>query len=350
MALSTSRFQIVGANIDTWLVNIKGKLPMGWRRSSTSSKKPARTQMKTSPRDGPSLARRSSFAPMAVGGNGAGSCTVRACISTSGGASSTTSSARRVSPQHFCGSTRSVRRCICSTPSWSTSMARASPSRSVRSTCAPTSPAGSSPSTMRPPSSPEATAARRTPRARMRGRRRRRAVCPSVARAEHDGPTLHGLRVQQRGGAFLHDLRQDQGDHRLAQRLDAGGLAHPMAGMARRESPAWSSATSGNASRSSALRIPTSCSTNSRAVGVLHAAVAAAHHPERRHQPWQLGVLTLLAGDPAGGLLRHGTPAVRERKRVGDLRLICQMLSGCSTTAAATSQDNSLQTRMGHTS
>jgi hypothetical protein len=31
----------------------------------------------------------------------------------------------------------------------------------------------------------------------------------------------------------------------------------------------------------------------------------------------------------------NGTPAVRERKRVGDLQLICQMLSGCSTTAAA---------------
>ena len=31
----------------------------------------------------------------------------------------------------------------------------------------------------------------------------------------------------------------------------------------------------------------------------------------------------------------NGIPAVRERKRVGDLRLICQMLSGCSTTAAA---------------
>jgi hypothetical protein len=31
----------------------------------------------------------------------------------------------------------------------------------------------------------------------------------------------------------------------------------------------------------------------------------------------------------------NGVPAVRERKQVGDLRLICQMLSGCSTTAAA---------------
>jgi hypothetical protein len=30
-----------------------------------------------------------------------------------------------------------------------------------------------------------------------------------------------------------------------------------------------------------------------------------------------------------------GTPAVRERKHKGDLTLICQMLSGCSTTAAA---------------
>jgi hypothetical protein len=30
-----------------------------------------------------------------------------------------------------------------------------------------------------------------------------------------------------------------------------------------------------------------------------------------------------------------GTPAVRERKRTGDLQLLCQMLAGCSTTAAA---------------
>ncbi len=28
-------------------------------------------------------------------------------------------------------------------------------------------------------------------------------------------------------------------------------------------------------------------------------------------------------------------PAVRERRRAGDLKLICQMLAGCSTTAAA---------------
>jgi hypothetical protein len=31
----------------------------------------------------------------------------------------------------------------------------------------------------------------------------------------------------------------------------------------------------------------------------------------------------------------HGVPAVRERRRAGDLKLICQMLAGCSTTAAA---------------
>src|SRR5260221_8163631 len=30
-----------------------------------------------------------------------------------------------------------------------------------------------------------------------------------------------------------------------------------------------------------------------------------------------------------------GTPAIRERKHAGDLKLICQMLAGCSTTAAA---------------
>ncbi len=31
----------------------------------------------------------------------------------------------------------------------------------------------------------------------------------------------------------------------------------------------------------------------------------------------------------------EGTPAVRERKHHGNLKLICQMLAGCSTTAAA---------------
>jgi hypothetical protein len=31
----------------------------------------------------------------------------------------------------------------------------------------------------------------------------------------------------------------------------------------------------------------------------------------------------------------QGVPAVRERRRAGDLRLICQMLAGCATTAAA---------------
>jgi hypothetical protein len=37
----------------------------------------------------------------------------------------------------------------------------------------------------------------------------------------------------------------------------------------------------------------------------------------------------------AADFLGDPTPLVRERRRVGDLRLICQMLSGCSTTAAA---------------
>ena len=31
----------------------------------------------------------------------------------------------------------------------------------------------------------------------------------------------------------------------------------------------------------------------------------------------------------------EGTPAIRERKNQGNLKLICQMLAGCSTTAAA---------------
>jgi len=31
----------------------------------------------------------------------------------------------------------------------------------------------------------------------------------------------------------------------------------------------------------------------------------------------------------------EGTPAIRVRKNAGDLKLICQMLAGCSTTAAA---------------
>jgi len=42
---------------------------------------------------------------------------------------------------------------------------------------------------------------------------------------------------------------------------------------------------------------------------------------------WHAVQTATFLGDP--------TPLVRERRRVGDLRLICQMLSGCSTTAAA---------------
>jgi hypothetical protein len=46
-------------------------------------------------------------------------------------------------------------------------------------------------------------------------------------------------------------------------------------------------------------------------------------------------VLALQTGDPAADFFGNGTPAVRKRKRVGDLRLICHMLAGCSTTAPA---------------
>jgi hypothetical protein len=35
------------------------------------------------------------------------------------------------------------------------------------------------------------------------------------------------------------------------------------------------------------------------------------------------------------GFFCDGTPAVRERRRVGDLTLLCQMIAGCSTSAAA---------------
>jgi hypothetical protein len=42
---------------------------------------------------------------------------------------------------------------------------------------------------------------------------------------------------------------------------------------------------------------------------------------------WQAVQAADFLGDPA--------PLVRERRRVGDLRLICQMIAGCSTTAAA---------------
>jgi hypothetical protein len=35
------------------------------------------------------------------------------------------------------------------------------------------------------------------------------------------------------------------------------------------------------------------------------------------------------------GFFCDGTPAVRERRRAGDLTLLCQMIAGCSTSAAA---------------
>ncbi len=61
-------------------------------------------------------------------------------------------------------------------------------------------------------------------------RHRGGSVRPSGTRAEHDGQTLHRLRVQQRRSALLHDLRQDQRNHSLAQGLDAGGLAQQRLG------------------------------------------------------------------------------------------------------------------------
>ena len=84
------------------------------------------------------------------------------------------------------------------------------------------------------------------------------------------------------------------------------------------------------------LRIPTSCSINSLGCGRTPLSSGCA-------TPSPLRTLTAADGSARrsgkpiqqADFFGNGTPAVRERKRVGDLRLICQMLSGCSTTAAA---------------
>ena len=47
---------------------------------------------------------------------------------------------------------------------------------------------------------------------------------PPALADQPEWPAMRHTGLQQRGGALLLHLRQDQGDHRLAQGLDAGGL------------------------------------------------------------------------------------------------------------------------------
>ncbi len=261
-----TRYQIVGANIDTWLINVKGKLPDGLAEELDFLKEASQEADEDIP-------TRWAFAGetlfIRAHGSGRQWRWILHCPSLHldiGEASSTTSSAKRGCPQRICGSTSSAKRCTCSTPSSLASTVKASPSRSVKSTYAPTSRAGSSPSTMLPPSSPEGIDARRTPRVRMRGRARGRVVRPSLARAQHDGSTLHGIRVQQRRAhsCTIYDKTKEI----TVSRKDWMQEVWRSNGWdGEQESRGWSSATNASASRSWASRIPTSCSTNSPACG-----------------------------------------------------------------------------------
>ena len=109
-----------------------------------------------------------------------------------------------------------------------------------------------------------------------------------------------------------------------------------MAGTGKSESPVWSSATSASVSRSLASRIPTSCSTSFPGLWAYSTLQWLRHTiptDDTNRGRWECSPFwqAIQQADFFG----NGTPAVRERKRAGDLRLICQMLAGCSTTAAA---------------
>jgi hypothetical protein len=71
----------VGANIDTWLINVKGKLPDGLAEELDFLKEANQEADEDIPPGGPSLEIRSSSKRMAQDGNVAGYCTVPACIS-----------------------------------------------------------------------------------------------------------------------------------------------------------------------------------------------------------------------------------------------------------------------------
>src|SRR5262249_3238462 len=153
---------------------------------------------------------------------------------------------------------------------------------------------------------------------------------------------MHGRRVQQRRAALLLHLRPDQRDHRLTQGLDAGGQAEHWLGwrIARRPrgGPLQAGLSEGAGRRGS---FPAARSTT-RAVGVLaglwaYSTLQWLRYPipteDANRGRWECSPFwqPIQQADFFG----NGTPALRERKHVGDLRLICQMLSGCSTTAAA---------------
>ena len=191
-----------------------------------------------SPRAGPSQARRSSFAPMAPVGSGAGSCTVPASTSISGGASSNhiVGKARlsaaflwehevgdalhllysflagfygegftlQVSEVHLCADIAGWELSLDDAPAFIT-----------------------------------------------RGHRRKTHTEGEDAEdAAEEEPFVHsslelnmtgrrctGYEFSKGAASLLHHLRQDQGDHRLAQGLDARGLAKQWLGWGSKSHP-----------------------------------------------------------------------------------------------------------------
>ena len=183
------------------------------------------------PRPGSLPVRCSLSSHMEQDGSGDGSCTRPASMWMWAWADSPTSSPRRGSPPHSCGSTRSGRRSRCSTAFSPTSSRSLSPFRSVRSTSVSMWQDGNSRSTKCPRSSP-AVAARVygwAPMPLMRSwtpawKRRGPFIAPSEVRVQFAGRRLGDTRLQQRRAPCLLHLRQDGRDHGLAQGLDAGSL------------------------------------------------------------------------------------------------------------------------------
>ena len=102
-----TRNQILGANIDTWLINVKGKLPDGLAEELDLLKEASQEADEDIPTRWTFAGEMLFIRAHGSGSDsGAGFSTVRACTLTLAAASSITSSVRHACPPHSCGNTR----------------------------------------------------------------------------------------------------------------------------------------------------------------------------------------------------------------------------------------------------
>ena len=251
-SVSVPHPHLVGQNIDTFIGNarIDGDFPDDLAGQLEDLKRRSQEAEEDMPTRGSLRAKSSSSSRTELGDSGGGSCIRPASTSMSALASSPTSSPRRASPRRSCGSTRLERLSRCSMAFSLISSRSPSSCRSVRFTSVSTWRAGNYRSMTCPPSSPAAVAkdCGWAPMPLMRSWTpawKRGAVhCAQRGASAIRRQTVGNLRLQQGRASRLLYLRQDGGDCRLAQGLDAGSLDQQWLGWESLASPAWSFATS----------------------------------------------------------------------------------------------------------